>query len=136
VLADVDRPRPVPTPETRPFWAGCADGRLRYQACRDCGAVQKLPHAYCEACHSSALEWRDSARIGRILSHTTVHRAPTPAFRAALPYVIVLVEMNEGFRLLVNLHGGAQPGLAIDAEVEIDFVAVQGTMLPEARIVS
>lgn len=130
----MNRPLPVPTPETLPFWDGCASGQLRYQCCTHCGAVQKLPRAVCEVCHGAALEWRRSACRGRILSHTTVHRAPTPAFRAEVPYVIALVELDEGFRLMVNLAGGEQPGLAIGAAVDIGFVAVGDCVLPEARL--
>ena len=130
------RPLPEPTPETLPFWEGCASGELRYQVCANCGVTQKLPHAVCEACQAKSLEWRISARRGRILSHTTVHRAPTPAFRAALPYVVAIVQLAEGFRLMVNIAGGEQPGLAIDAQVEIGFAIVDGCTLPEARIVS
>jgi uncharacterized OB-fold protein len=124
----------VPTPETLPFWEGAAAGQLRYQECTLCGAVQLLPRGVCAACHGDALEWRRSAGRGRILSHTTVHRAPTPAFRDAVPYVILLVDMDEGFRLMVNLAGGEQPGLAIGAPVDIGFITVDGGILPEARL--
>ncbi len=128
------RPLPPVTPETRPFWEGCASGELRYQACRDCGAVQRLPRTRCASCHGDALEWRRSAGRGRILSHTTVHRAPTAAFRDEVPYVIALVDLDEGFRLMVNVAGGEQPGLAIGAVVEIGFRDVDGCVLPEARL--
>jgi uncharacterized OB-fold protein len=130
----MQRPLPVPTPETLPFWEGLAAGQLRYQACASCGTVQLLPRGVCAACHADTLEWRRSTGRGRILSHTTVHRAPTPAFRDAVPYVILLVDMDEGFRLMVNLSGGEQPGLEIGAPVDIGFIAVDACVLPEARL--
>jgi len=129
------KPLPPITPETRPFWDGCASGELRYQVCVGCGAVQRLPRTRCASCHGDALEWRRSAGRGRILSHTTVHRAPTPAFRDDVPYVIALVDLDEGFRLMVNVAGGEQPGLAIGAPVDIGFRSVDGCVLPEARLV-
>jgi uncharacterized OB-fold protein len=129
------RPLPLVTPETRPFWDGCAHGELRYQACSDCGAVQRLPRTRCAGCHGGALEWRRAAGRGRILSHTTVHRAPTPAFRDVVPYVIALIDLDEGFRLMVNVAGGEQPDLAIGAVVDIGFCNVDGCALPEARLV-
>lgn len=130
----MERPLPQVTPETRPFWEGCASGELRYQACTDCGAVQLLPRTLCASCHGAALEWRRSAGRGRILSHTTVQRAPTPAFRADVPYVIALVDLDEGFRLMVNVAGGEQAGLGIGAAVDIGFRDVDGCALPEARL--
>jgi len=128
------RPLPQPTAETRPFWEGCTLGELRYQACADCGRVQPIPRSCCQHCQSSALQWRASAGRGRILSHTTVHRAPTPAFRELAPYVIALVDLDEGFRLMVNLAGGEQPGLAIGAPVRIGFCTVDGVALPQAEL--
>lgn len=128
------RPLPHPTPETRPFWDGCASGELRYQCCTDCGTVQLIPRSLCAACQSRGLEWKRSERLGRILSHTTVHRAPTSAFRADVPYVIALVDMDEGFRLMVNVRGGDTPAVAIGARVRIGFRAVDGVTLPEAEV--
>ncbi len=128
------RPVPHPTAETRHFWDGCAGGELRYQRCADCGAVQLIPRSLCSACQSSGLEWKRSEGRGCILSYTTVHRAPTPAFRADVPYVIALVDMDEGFRLMVNVRGGDSPAVAIGARVRIGFRAVDGITLPEAEV--
>lgn len=130
----MSKPLPQPTPESQPFWDGCARGELRYQRCRDCGAVQPLPRGLCERCHGKALDWRVASGHGRILSYTIVHRAPTPAWRDDVPYVIALIDLDEGFRLMVNLAGGEQPGLAIGAAVGIDFVNVGGTTLPQAQL--
>ena len=127
------RPLPQPNVDTRPFWDGCAAGELRYQRCGRCGQVQLIPRSMCAGCQHTALVWTRSAGLGRILSHTTVHRAPTPAFRGDLPYVIALVDMDEGFRLMVNVQGGAEPALAIGQPVRIGFVEVEGTALPIAQ---
>ncbi|HMM78186.1 MAG TPA: Zn-ribbon domain-containing OB-fold protein [Gammaproteobacteria bacterium] len=128
------KPLPTPTPETRPFWDGCAAGELRYQRCRACGAAQRLPRAWCERCHAQDLEWLRASGRGTILSFTVVHRAPTAAWREEAPYVIALVDGAEGFRLMVNVAGGEQPGLAIGAAVTIGFVTRDGVTLPEARL--
>lgn len=127
------RPLPRPNAETRPFWDGCAAGELRYQCCGRCGQVQLIPRSLCASCQHTALDWKPSGGIGRILSHTTVHRAPTPAFAAELPYVIALVDMDEGFRLMVNVQGGDEPALAIGQAVRIGFVEVEGMKLPIAE---
>lgn len=128
------RPLPQPTPETRPFWEGCAQGELRFQQCAACGAVQLIPRALCERCHGRELAWKTSARQGRLLSYTVVHRAPVPAFKADVPYVIAIVHMDEGFRLMTQVKDGARQDLRVDQPVRIGFAAVDGAVLPQAEV--
>jgi uncharacterized OB-fold protein len=69
-----------------------------------------------------------------VLSHTTVHRAPSAAFREQTPYVIALVDMDEGFRLMVNVQGGSEAPVAIGARVRIGFRQVEGVAMPHAEM--
>lgn len=128
------RPLPTPTAETKPFWDGCAVGELRYQVCRRCASVQPIPRSLCASCQHGVLQWGVSARRGRILSHTTVHRAPLPAFRAEVPYVIAILDMDEGFRLMVNVRDGAGRALSIGQPVRVGFTSVDGVVLPIAEL--
>lgn len=130
------RPLPRATAETKPFWDGCAQGVVRYQSCTRCDTVQFIPRARCVACQSCELAWRDSAGYGHVLSYTTVHRAPTPAFREDAPYVIALIDMEEGFRLMTNVAGASAAPLAIGARVRIGFRNVEGMALPHAEVCS
>lgn len=127
------RPLPQPTAETRPFWEGCALGELRYQRCAHCGQVQSIARALCASCQHRALEWRVSTGLGRVLSFTVVHRAPVPALREEVPYVIALVDMAEGFRLMVNMEQRADAPPAIGQTVRIGFRTVEGVALPHAH---
>jgi len=130
----MSRPLPRPTAETQPFWDGCSAGVVRYQCCAACGAVQLVPRAMCATCQSDALAWRDASGFGHVLSHTTVHRAPTPAFRDEAPYVIALIDMDEGFRLMTNVAGGAIAPIAIGSRVRIGFRVIEGVALPQAEV--
>jgi len=129
----MSRPIPRPTAETQAFWEGCAEGVVRYQCCQHCGQVQLIPRARCVSCHHDALEWKRSAGRGQILTYTVVHRAPTPAFRGEVPYVIAIVDMEEGFRLMVNVKDG-NDDLAIGQPVRITFREVEGATLPQAEV--
>ncbi len=115
----MDKPPIHPTAQTQPFWQACREGRLLYQVCGDCGGTPPIPGALCARCHGGRLQWRESAGRGVVLSHTTVHRAPTPAFKGDLPYVIALVDLDEGFRLMVNVRDARTP--VIGQRVRIDF---------------
>lgn len=130
----MSRPLPRPTAETRPFWEGCARGVVRYQRCANCGCVQLIPRSLCAGCQSAALDWKDSAGLGRVLSYTVVHRAPTPAFREEAPYSIAIIDMDEGFRLMTNVVGGASAPLAIGGRVRIGFREIDGVTLPHAEV--
>jgi len=125
-------PLPRATSDTAPFWDGCNAGELRYQRCTRCGHVQIVPRALCEKCQATALAWHRSAGEGRVLSATTVKRPP-PAFRDRAPYVIALVDLDEGFRLMVNVRG-SEP--ALGARVRIVFRAEGEQALPEAEVVA
>lgn len=127
------RPLPRPTAETRPFWEGCTAGVVRYQSCPKCGTVQAIPRSLCANCQHTELTWHDSAGFGRVLTHTTVYRAPTPAFREEAPYVIAIIDMDEGFRLMANVAGGGAP-VAIDTRVRVGFREVDGVALPQAQV--
>jgi len=119
-----------------PFWEGCRDHKLRYQACAHCGTVQLIPRTVCTHCHSQELRWKDSAGHGAILSYTIVYRAPTPAFKADTPYVIALIDMDEGFRLMTNVRGGANDSVAIGRRVRIGFEVRGDRTLPIAEMES
>lgn len=123
-------PLPRPNAQTQPYWDGCALGELRYQCCADCASVQPIPRSLCQQCHSQRLDWKVSQRSGTVLSFTTVYRAPLPVFKSMVPYVIAIVDMDEGFRVMANALAPATQGLAIGARVRVDFQDVEGMALP------
>lgn len=127
------RPLPRPTADTRVFWDGCSDRELRYQACRSCGTVQLVPRSLCSNCQSHDLAWKLSSAIGRVLSFTLVHRAPIAAFQAEVPYAIAIVDMEEGFRLMVNCEPALQSTLVIGQKVRIGFKEIERMKLPHAE---
>lgn len=125
-------PLPHPNADSRAYWEGTALGELRYQRCSDCGHAQFPPRAVCLRC-AGALQWARSAGQGSIHSYTVVARAPSAAFKSAVPYVLVLVDMDEGFRLLLTLRG-PQTAPTISQRVRVVFEATEdpAICLPQA----
>ncbi len=124
-------PLPRPNAQTQAYWDGCAQGELRYQRCAKCGHVQCIPRSLCEQCQGADLQWNASAHSGTVLTFTTVYRAPLPVFKDMVPYVIAIVDMDEGFRVMANALPAAQQGaLEIGARVRIGFKDVHGMALP------
>jgi uncharacterized OB-fold protein len=129
----VEKPVPVPTAETRPFWEGCRRGELLYQYCRACGRAQFYPRALCAGCQGGGLEWRCSSGRGSIHSFTVVHRAPSEAFKTEVPYALALVDLEEGFRMMLNVRGADPESLRIGQPVRIVFEPRGKLMLPQAE---
>lgn len=96
------KPAPVPTPETLPFWEGCAAGELRIQRCTSCGKHVFYPRPACPHCYSTDLEWVVSDGTATLHSYVISHRAG-PGFAEEVPYVIAIVELPEGVRMMTNL---------------------------------
>ena len=103
-----------------------ADARLRYQRCADCGHTWYFLRDFCPACGHTAPQALESSGAGTLYANTLVHRAPSEEFKSLLPYAIVLVDMQEGFRVM----GHGEPGLALDSAVRCEMRVVAGRVLP------
>lgn len=130
------RPIPKPTFETQYFWDGINESELRFQRCNHCRQTQLIPRALCSACQQGDLKWHCSSGKGHVLSYTVVHRAPLPAFKEDTPYIIALIDMEEGFRLMVTVKGGGTTPVQIGQLVQIGFREIQGVILPEAEMLA
>ena len=88
-------------PTTEPFWRACVQGRLTVQRCMACGGHQFYPRPFCLSCEATTLEWVDASGAGTIYSITTV-RIPV-SDDLPPPYLLALVDLDEGPRLLTNI---------------------------------
>jgi uncharacterized OB-fold protein len=124
-----DRPgRILPTPtglnaELYAFWA---HGELRLQRCRQCGSWRHPPRYRCAACGSAEVSWELAAGHGHVYTWTITHRPVDPAFEP--PYAVVVVELDEGPRLVGNLAGIELSELRIDLPVVVELDAVSDTV--------
>jgi uncharacterized OB-fold protein len=126
------RPVPVPTPETAHYWEGTARGELLLQRCRACVNTYFPPQPFCRSCGSDDVEVVHASGRGSLYSYVITHRA-APGFEA--PYVIAVVQLEEGPRLLSNLVG-IQPdpdALPLDLPLEVVYETVGEVALPVFR---
>lgn len=105
------------------FRDACDAGTLLYQRCGACHQVQMYPRTHCSRCHRDALDWSISKRSGTLASFTVVHRAALARFQLRTPFLLALVDVDEGFRLMMNLEVSAESALAIGDAIAIGFVA-------------
>ena len=126
------KPAPVPNADTKPFWDACNEGRLIYQSCRSCGHTQFYPRAICVNCEGRDLDWLDATPAGTVHTFTVVHRAPTPAFREDAPYVLALIDLDDGFRMMMNVVDCDPEAVEIGMAVRIVFEDRDGQHVPQA----
>ena len=130
-MTDQGKPAPVPTAETRHYWDACREGVLSYQYCVACDRPQFYPRSLCVGCGGTSLDWRASRGLGTVHAVTVVHRPPTAAFRAEVPYAIALVDLDEGFRMMANVVGGAPEMVAIGDRVRLTWERRGDTVMPQ-----
>lgn len=130
------KPTPAPNADTRPFWDACNEERLIVQTCKACGHVQFYPRALCVKCEGRDLDWRDAKPTGKVHTFTIVHRAPTLAFKAEAPYVLALIDLDDGFRMMMNIVNCEPETITIDMPVRIVFEDRDGQRLPQAEPVT
>jgi uncharacterized OB-fold protein len=115
--------RPVPNVDrvSAPYWKAAAAGRLMLQWCPRCCRYQFYPRTLCKYCLNELLEWREVSGHGSVYSFTVVHMAPEPSFATELPYILALVELDEGPRLLSSLVDCSHEGLTFGLPVRAVF---------------
>lgn len=114
-----ERPLPSPDPSTAPFWAGTRAHRLMLPRCRSCVAYHFYPRTLCPYCGSADLEWVEASGRGSVYSFTIVQRAPSPAFKDKLPYVVAVIALQEGPHLMTNIAGCAPTDVRIGMPVRV-----------------
>jgi uncharacterized OB-fold protein len=131
--------RPVPTPDadSRPYWEAANRGEFLFQRCTACGKPQFYARALCRYCHGRELTWERAAGGGRVASFTLVSRAPSDAFARLGPYVIALIDLDEGVRFLCNVIDSPLEAVQIGARIRLVFETREGSAqkIPQATLV-
>jgi uncharacterized OB-fold protein len=103
------------------FYRFCQQHELRFQRCTECGTWRHIPRDMCANCGSFKFEWARSSGKGKVFSWTTATQAMMPQFADKVPYSPVIVELDEGVRLVTWLIGVKPDELKLDMPVEVAF---------------
>jgi uncharacterized protein len=130
------RPLPSKTQEGMPYWEGCNRGELLLQRCDKCHAFQWFPRAYCRDCSNESFTWVKASGRGKVVSYSVVHKPINPSFAAMVPYVIAVVELDEGIRMMTNIVDAATRAIKAGDAVEVVFEKQdEDTTIPVFRLV-
>ena len=115
------KPLPEITPEMAPFWEAARQHRLVVQRCRGCGTARFPARDQCSTCLSRESEWAPVSGRGTVFSFAVMHQVYHPGFAAEVPYALVMIELEEGGRLISNLVECPVSDVVVGMPVEVVF---------------
>lgn len=126
-------PRPAPDSDSIPFWEGLQKKELLIQRCDHCQKHIFYPRSICPYCFAEDISWIKSTGLGHIYSYTVVHQA-FGAFKEQAPFVVGIVELDEGVRMMTRILGDRKH-IVIGNPVEIVYKMIDDDLsLPYFRI--
>jgi uncharacterized OB-fold protein len=131
------KPIPAPGDLDRPYWDGARQGRLMVQRCTACGRYAHPPTVICPHCGSEDLRWEQASGRGTIHSFTIARQSTTRGFQSELPYVVVLVALDEDPDVLVltNLLGAVDlNALDVGDPVTVTFEGRGEMVVPQFEL--
>jgi uncharacterized OB-fold protein len=117
-----EKPLPVIDHDSAPYWEAAREGRLDIPLCGDCGKHHFYPRAICPHCHSDNLKFDTVSGRGKVHTFTIARRPAGPAFADDVPYVVALIELEEGPRMMSRIQTDDPEKVRIGAKVEVTFV--------------
>ena len=114
-------PIPKPTPETKPFWDAAKQHKLLIQRCSDCAQHYFYPRPLCPHCLSRNVVWVEVRGRGRLHTFVINHRGPRN-FPLPAPFIIGIVELDEGPRILTNIVGIEADPAAVRCDMPVEVV--------------
>lgn len=133
-MSEYKKPLPVLQPWSQPFWEGTRQHRLLIQECKACGFNIFYPRRVCPECWSTELGWTQASGRGRVFSYTVTLAGVEAKFADDLPYVLAMIDLDEGIRMTGNVVECSPEEVSIGMRVEVVFDKVSEEIsLPKWR---
>jgi uncharacterized OB-fold protein len=115
----MERPAPIVTSDSEPFWQAADQERLVAQRCPSCRRFRHPPRPMCPHCRSLTYEMVELSGRGTVYSYAVLHHPQNPAFE--YPVLAALVDLEEGVRFVTNVVGVDPHGVRIGMDVAVEF---------------
>jgi uncharacterized OB-fold protein len=134
----IEKPTPPLHPWTEPYWSAAREGKLLIQLCQGCREYVFYPRLQCPYCFSERLDWVEASGRGTVYSYSVVLNNPPTSFQPDVPFVIAIVELEEGVRQMTNIVGCDPQEVRCGMPVEVVFEKLTDEITlpkfkPEAR---
>ncbi|RJP72462.1 MAG: Zn-ribbon domain-containing OB-fold protein [Candidatus Abyssobacteria bacterium SURF_17] len=120
-MKEYQKPVPEVKDYTRPYWDGCKAHKLLLPKCRPCNKPFFFPGKFCPTCLSEDIEWTPASGKGTIHTFSVVDRPPSGAFAGDVPYVVAIIDLAEGPRMMSNVIGISPDEVRVGMPVEVVF---------------
>lgn len=120
--------KPTRSPEADQYWSGCREGRLIMPHCQSCGELHFYPRPFCPHCGGNDLAWRQLSGAGEVYTFAVVKQPLEKVFTGLIPYIIAIVELEEGIRILSHVIEVHPEEIKCGLKVQVDFREVSPTL--------
>ena len=107
-----------------PYWRHLTSGALHLNCCDSCGAYRHPPGPVCPKCRTIGDKWAAVSGKAVLKSYTTIHHPVHPLLADQTPYIITLVELEEGVRLVSGIPPGIDVKLEVGMPLQCQIVAI------------
>jgi uncharacterized OB-fold protein len=113
------------------FWDATRKHELVLQHCKTCNNYIHYPRAICPYCHSEDLEFLPASGQGNVYAFSVMHRPGNPAMQDRVPYVVALIDLAEGPRMMSNIVGCEPAAVKVGLPVSVTWEELSdGRALP------
>lgn len=112
---------PNPREQALPYWKSAREHKLKFLRCEDCETWIDYIKLQCSNCGSRKLSWSACSGKGRLYSYSILYRAASPAFREKVPYVLAIIELEEGIKMMSHLINHDLAQIEVGMEIEACF---------------
>ena len=112
---------PSPDAETEPYWQAAREHRLLIKRCGACGRAHHYPRPFCPHCWSEDVAWEEASGPGTLYTYSIVRRNDLPPFGERVPYVVAIVDLAEGVRMMTNLVECDEAAVAIGMPLTVTW---------------
>lgn len=131
----MELPVPNPNPDSRAYWEAAREDKLMIRRCTACETLHFMPRFLCPHCWSTDLEWVQASGRGKVHSFSIIRRAPLQAYAPRVPYVVALIDLEEGPRMFSNVVGDGALHAQVGSEVRVCFEQRGEYKLPQFMLV-
>jgi len=123
----MDKPLPVPTHISKPFWDGLREHKVRIQYSPSSDQWVFYPRVLAPRTLADDLEWREISGNGKVYTYSVAYRPTAPPWADSLPQLLAVVELDEGPRMTTELMNIEPEQIKVGMRVKPVFFDVEGT---------
>lgn len=127
-MPEYKKPLPILDSDSVLFWEACKRHELLIQQCEECGSYRYPPRPICPNCFSLKARWNTSSGRGEVYTFTVARVPLTPEWAPDVPYVVGVIQLDEGIRIVSNVVGCKPEDITIGMPVDVTFDDVTDTI--------